>query len=498
MIPIIIVEDEFLVRVGLKSLVDWNSYGFYIAGDASNGQEGFALYQKHHPYLIITDIRMSPVSGLEMMHKIRSMDPDVKFIIISAYNDFSYAQQAISYGVELYLSKSTFKNQDLAQILPKIHASYKSKYGETKDVAASVLLGFDAAFPDIAHPEAISRQLKKDRLHTGPRYILASRFDRSEPPACGLQMHKTILQNLLERAQIPFQLYTRKDFLLCLCQTKEELLLMQLSREAHDTLLNYTLSPCFFGISSMLEQNQQLFRAVSESCLACNEFILDKTVPCRIFSVHSTVLDYDNLNLDISMEELMSSVFSSRREETLFVLEKIMFSCRNYRSLERAIFTVLFSFIEYDNSDTLSSLLERFLKKDDLTRIILSLRDWIYSLPFNTLPTGGSANEYVEAVVNYIKRHLEDPLSIQSLAEMIHLSPNYLGKIFYQNTGAFISQYITSLRMNRACDLLRQTDLPINTVGAMVGISNPHYFSRLFRDTFGTSPSKYRMQPSDK
>lgn len=120
--------------------------------------------------------------------------------------------------------------------------------------------------------------------------------------------------------------------------------------------------------------------------------------------------------------------------------------------------------------------------------------DWIYALPFNTMAVSNS-NEYVETVISYIKSHLSENLSIQSLADMIHLSPNYLGKVFYQKTGAFLNNYITGCRMNKACELLRGTDLPVNTIGIMIGISNPHYFSKLFRDTVGSSPSKYRLTP---
>ena len=128
MIPVMIVEDEFLVRLGLKSLIDWNAYGFQIVADASDGQSALRLYQQYKPYLILTDIRMEPMDGLALMEEIRRQDPDVKFIIISAYSDFAYAQKAISFGVELYLSKSTLKNEELVQVLPRIRAAYEATH----------------------------------------------------------------------------------------------------------------------------------------------------------------------------------------------------------------------------------------------------------------------------------------------------------------------------------------------------------------------------------
>ena len=498
MIPIMIVEDEFLVRISLKSLVDWNSYGFYIVADASNGQEGLELYKKHHPYLIITDIRMTPVSGLEMMKEIRSMDDEVKFIVISAYNDFEYAQQAISYGVELYLSKSTFKNEDLAQILPKIRESYSKGNKKAEPALPSSPLNFNSAFPDITDSDAICRQLSENGLDTGMRLLLAGRFDRSYQHRDNNTMLHTILKNLLECANITFQLYIRKDFMICLCKTNDQNCLINIGKEAHQTLLNYTMTPCFFGISAPLEENSRLFRALSEACLACNEFVFDKNIICRTFSAQSTALNFGTLNLDTTLEELLSSVFSNAKDKTLSTIGKIIHSCKNYRSLERALFSILSSFIEYDSSSSLSSLLETYLRKDDIEKIIVSLNNWIYALPFNSLPTGSSSREYVDTVITYIKDHPEDNLSIQFLASKVHLSPNYLGKIFYQHTGVFINQYITKYRINKACDLLLQTDLPVNTIGNMVGIPNPHYFSRLFRETMGQSPSKYRLHVQEE
>ncbi len=492
MIPIMIVEDEFLVRLGLKSMIDWNSYGFTIVADASDGQEGLALYEKYHPYLIITDIRMAPVSGLEMMKKIRAVDPDVKFIIISAYNDFTYAQQAITYGVELYLSKSSFKNEDLAQVLPRLAASYNQKNFLPDAALPTPLQSFDAVFPDLSDTDRILGVLSDSGMGTGLHLWLAGRCDTSVHTASNLSMQRTILENLFHHQDIPCQFFTHKGSLVCLLRTGDQQLLTKIALEAHDTLLNYTLSPCYFGISLPFTDMRKLSRALSEAVLSCNEFLFHKDRVCQCFSIESTSLDFGSLTLDTAIDELMSAVFSSQLEETLYILEMIVFSCQNYRSLEYALFAVISSLIEYDSNHTLMLLFEQALGRDDLSHTILFLKDWILTIPPHSMPAGDTTSKYVDTVINYIKDHLEERLSIQSLSSMIHLSPNYLGKIFFQKTGIFINQYITTCRINKACELLHQTDLPINVIGERVGVPNPHYFSKLFRDNMGMSPSKYR------
>lgn len=491
MIPVMIVEDEFLVRLGLKSLIDWNTYGFQIVADASDGESALRLYQQHKPYLILTDIRMEPMDGLALMEEIRRQDSEVKFIIISAYNDFSYAQKAISFGVELYLSKSTLKNEELIQVLPRIRAAYEATHEKISGMDSSDIPEFEAAFPDTSDLKGIEKQLKNIPLSGTSLVVVACRFSKKDASRHTAALLQTVFQNQLDALRLPCKLFRKHHFLLCVCGVSGQDALVPLLSEIHTTLLNYTSRHCYFGISSSFHDLHHLFHGVSEACLACNELIVHPKKYIHLFTPSCIQIDLGETNLDIEIEKLMTSVFSSHWEESLDILKQIVGSCRNYRSLEKAVFTVLFSFIEYDNSSMLSSLLERHLLTDDLRETIDSLLEWIYALPFHTM-TLDNTTKYIDTVVTYIKSHPEENLSIQFLADLVHLSPNYLGKIFYQKTGSLLNSYITTYRINKACDMLLHTDYPVNTIGTMVGITNPHYFSKVFRDTVGMSPSKYR------
>ena len=497
MIPVMIVEDEFLVRLGLKSLIDWNAYGFQIVADASDGQSALRLYQQYKPYLILTDIRMEPMDGLALMEEIRRQDPDVKFIIISAYSDFAYAQKAISFGVELYLSKSTLKNEELVQVLPRIRAAYEATHEKITGKDTRDIPEFETAFSDASDLSGIEKQLRKIQLSGNSLAVIACRFPKKDASHHTAALLQTVFQNQMDAMGTPCKLYRKQQFLLCVCGTSRQDALVPLLSGIHTTLLNYTSRHCYFGVSAVFQDLRHLFHGVSEACLACNELIIHPQAYIHLFTPSCIQIDFGEANLDIEMEKLMTSVFSSHWEESLDILKQIMGSCKNYRSLEKAVFTVLFSFIEYDNSSMLSSLLERHLRTDELRETIDSLLEWIYALPFHTMTTDNSS-KYIDTVVGYIKAHPEENLSIQFLADLVHLSPNYLGKIFYQKTGSLLNSYITNYRINKACDLLLHTDYPVNTVGAMVGIGNPHYFSRVFRDTVGMSPSKYRAGDGNK
>ena len=113
MIPVMIVDDEFIVRVGMRSMVDWNKYGYEVVAEASNGQEGLAQFRKYRPRLIFCDINMPDMSGLEMLEEIRKIDQDVACVILTAYQEFSYAQQAIRLGTPVYVIKATMLTEDI-------------------------------------------------------------------------------------------------------------------------------------------------------------------------------------------------------------------------------------------------------------------------------------------------------------------------------------------------------------------------------------------------
>jgi len=105
MYKVLIVDDEPIVREGLKTIIDWEKYGFYVCAEASNGLEGIQIIEKLNPHLVLVDIKMPEVCGLKMISIIQDRSLNVKFIILTGYSDFEYAQKAINYGVVAYLLK---------------------------------------------------------------------------------------------------------------------------------------------------------------------------------------------------------------------------------------------------------------------------------------------------------------------------------------------------------------------------------------------------------
>jgi len=492
MIPVMIVEDEFLVRIGLKSIIEWEKYGFSVVADASNGQTGLELFKKFRPYLVITDIRMSPMSGLEMMKEIRAIDDKVKFIVISAYSEFEYAKEAIKYGVELYLNKASFSIDEIVEVLKKVAHSYKESID--KDLH-NTQPDKKILIPDlfhIIHGQNNNESLNSIMLETGladcEKVVVACRFDRSQNLIHNNSLIINIFEEILEHEKLKYGLYSYNQYWVLILDNTGSEKVYNCIRHMSETLRKYTKSRIYFGISPSFNDPNQLFHSINKACQSCNDFIFDKSVFVRKYS-HENTLGFNEHSVAVACEEIKSLLFSKKPENIYKLLHELVFSAKCYRSLVRIIFTIIASFENFDHIVDANELLNSIMSRDDLEDICHEIYNWITQLSVVKLQQKDS---YVEKVIEYIKEHLSENLSLKNLADKFHLSPNYLGKIFYKSTGIYLNEYVLNMRINKACELILNTDYSMYEIGLMVGIDNQNYFSKLFKKKMGVSPQKYK------
>lgn len=138
MLKVVIVEDEELVRKGIVLTVDWTSFDCVVVGEATNGREGFEVIEKLRPDLVITDVRMPAMDGVEMIRLLREKGNEAHFIILTAYSDFTYAHKALKLGVSDYLLKP-FTDKDLQEALLRVHQSIEQKHGQAEGKEAPLI-----------------------------------------------------------------------------------------------------------------------------------------------------------------------------------------------------------------------------------------------------------------------------------------------------------------------------------------------------------------------
>ena len=488
MIPVMIVEDEFLVRVGLQSMIEWEKYGFRIVAEAPNGERALELYRIHRPQLILTDIRMSPMDGLELMGRIRELDAHVKFIVISAYSEFEYAQQAIRHGVELYLDKSCFTAEDLDPVLHRIAGQCREQNSSDPPRISAAVSDIMDGLPPANDHKALERWFEQNHLLNVPKVVAACRLDRSEESRVGQGVLAAMAKDILEKEPLAVQTFARGRFLVLLigCAESEriESALMHLSK----TVEQYFSIALYCGVSARFTQPFYVFQALSDACKTCNNFLFDKSTRLRTYQREIPDSGFDKKLIRIC-DEIQFQLYAADREKVSSLIADALDAARNYRMLERVVFSIIMSLERFDRSILVSAAFEEVMS-DDLAEIRRALTGWAHKLCGHRREP--AERDTIEEIIDYIREHLQDDISLVRLAEMYYFSPNYLGQLFRQKTGIYYNTYVANLRINRACELLLNTDDSVGSIAQLVGVEDPHYFSKMFKDRMGVSPNKYR------
>jgi len=177
MYRVLIAEDEVFVRLGLKMSVEWEKMDMRVIADAANGQQAWDIYEKEHPDIILTDIRMPVMDGMELIRRIRERDRETRIVILSCLEEFQLVREAISMGVSDYILKLTMTPEDMEKILQKVRTELESIRGSRKEQGEvspeekkRVLLDF--FYYDSYDMESVKRRLERLALPFGQKNLL--------------------------------------------------------------------------------------------------------------------------------------------------------------------------------------------------------------------------------------------------------------------------------------------------------------------------------------
>ena len=449
MYRVFIVEDESIVREGLKTRVPWEQYGFSFAGEASDGEVALPMIRKIRPDVLITDIRMPFMDGLSLCRMVRSELPDIHIIILSGYDDFEYARKAIEIGVDRYLTKPV-TSRAVTQALDELRARLDS--GREKEMNSlrsreerenyeqyRRRIFFEKVFAGTLTVEQIYREAQTLGIDLfGPSYavILADVFMTGASPEenAGSRedlriCREDITRYFLRHPEFVFLQWTNESF--CIVVRGEE-----------KAVEEYIRSACF---------------AVS-----------------RHADAYGGRLDYI-----LCLSDPVSR-FSSLRECYAQVLR--FFVCR-YRGVPQKVIT----------ESVYRDLSEAVPGEEGKTRKAVS------SPRAETGSTGAAESADVGGLLRealaYIEAHYtEEALSLNTVAEAINVSPGYFSSLFSQKMQMTYVEYVTGRRMERARQLLAGTGMHTAEVAALTGYRDPNYFRSVFKKMTGCTPKEYRSR----
>lgn len=532
MLKVFLVEDEFVVREGIKNNIDWASNGYEFCGEASDGELAFPMIQKTKPDIVITDIRMPFMDGLELSKLIKKELPQIEIIILTGHEEFEYAKEAIKIGIAEYLLKPINGEELLSEVnrvALKIEEHRKEreireKYikemeenslKERKDLFQYLVAG-NKSMSELLE---LAERLEMDLSAMWYNIVLLkfqSRNHAHDEYSGSLIEIEQKLDNISmnDKQVLVFDRNLEGKALLFKADSKEELLELQKSaiEKIEAVMKEYEHVRYFGGIGVPINRLRELPVSFERASHAfAHRYLVEES---RILnssemkqSVYSDETDFD-IN-EVSPKQLDRSKIreflkTGDREEAIYFVEEF------FRDLcTNAMKSVMFrQYIIMDAYFCVIDFLEGLqiskseIEPLDITSGILQNEEAAMSYVVKIIAKAlelrdkTASNRYgdvVDEIMAYIeKNYADEELSLNLLASHVNFSPNHLSMVFSQQTGQTLIKYVTDYRMNKAKELLRCTNKKSSIVSMEVGYKDPHYFSYLFKKTQGMTPTQYR------
>lgn len=490
----LIADDEMLARYSLKTLISKHIDDLAVAAEAENGRQAIELAETFKPNIVIMDIKMPGIDGLEASRQIKKSLPEAVIIILSAHDDFAYAQKALNDGFDAYMLKPFKKEEIISLIKEKMKLLDKrSRKSETDPDLRQFLEEEYIAFLIGDHKDESITPLIQSHLNikagSGRFLVLGdSAFDRNE--------RQTIRSIMGKSRQCLSSGRTGRELTIFLAGRN-----VQNIEENLDKARRILGRRFRCGIGSQGETRQELEKSFRDAYLAyknCTDerksiFYSDdlekishshNDYPRRdefLFVEKLQKRDFDGIHGD--MEQLIEAIcrgedLSSNREQAAELIMTLIKAARDLGLKE--------------SGNLLRRPLADLFAMTETAQIRHFLKSALNSITDSFQREDSSSDWWLERAFAYLRKNIYADISLETIADEIHVSPQHLGRIFKERYGRTVMEYITDQRMSYARYLLKNSELTIKEVSGKTGYRDQNYFARVFKKHTGFTPSSYK------
>jgi two-component system response regulator YesN len=532
MYKVLIVDDEYIIRDGLEKGIPWHKHGFIVSGTASNGQEALVSIKKTLPDVIITDVKMPNLDGIQLCKIVKEKYPDIIIIIISGYEEFDFAQKAIKYNVYEYIIKpidDEYFMELLSDIYDKLEARYdarnsssektayfeKNKYlieyiikklldgeyeGEKSYEETLYNAGFeisDKRFCVIAFTCNPSSGNKKKSASINEILLLADAY-------CKPSRFIVVFLNDVFYVVVFFNNKSAYRFLSDFCSNIKEHIENELNKKYSG---NYVLS---LGIGNEYNNIKQIKESKNEA---------DITLKYMYYKEEDIVFFKDIIknqkpkkdtetNIQKNISKLVEIILGSDTFFVLPVLKELFSNMVSLNIMDKKIFCLKFAQIyslitqkviehfDFIKAFNENDFYEKILIYDNYKNVTEMFYEAIIDIKMQIANYININNKY--QTVDKIKKHIDNnyghDLSLDHLSDVFYISPSYISKIFKEETGENLSNYIFNVRIENAKRLLRNTNFKIQRISNDIGYDDYRYFCTVFKRATGLTPLQYRVR----
>ena len=548
MLKIFLAEDEVIVRETIKRMIPWEELGFELVGEAADGEMALPLLIRQKPDLLITDIKMPIMDGLTLAKLAKKELPELKIVILSGYDDFNYAKQAINIGVEDYLLKPITKNA-LIERLSEIRSRYEhektqKEYYEkfqremqayeknsSRDFFEALVRGSMDMMEVYKKAEKLGVDIVAEAYNI-LIFTMNSEEDFSGQKEGYSEWEAESLEMLEEffSGHPSAMLFRSNIFSYGVLLKGQKESIKEITKECVGKIQ---------GILKRKESKREWFLAVGQPVERLSQIKKSYHTASRAFSQRylyvENILYYDEMEMmehrsgqadtndnaylkkvDVNAlnPAILQKFLSNGIQEETENFVKDYFYAIGQEPMESLVFrnyvilNVRFSVITFlkglgcDTEGMEPENTEEILAesgKNIESAIAYAEKMVSQAITIRDQNSGNKNRSILKTAVDFIESHyMEEEISLNTVANVANVSSNHFSALFSQNMGQTFIEYLTSLRMNKAKELLRCTGMRSSEIAGEIGYKDAHYFSYLFKKTQGMTPSDYRKAREDK
>lgn len=492
---VLIVEDEYLVRAGLRTCIDWKGHGYTLLEDATNGQDAYEHIRCQRPDILLLDIKMPRMNGFELLERLSGEGLQPYTIILSCCNDFESVRKALQYGVVDYLDKLSLNPEELLRALGKIPETGRHPI-EPLTVATSACeqCPEDIFTRLLAGEQCSPRELECLFPKGYVAYLYFSSASQARLPSANL------LQNMITQQLLSWGVSclacgeAKRGIALLLSEDKRIERVMQRLCEHLNGILDVS---CACGLSGRYESPQEIYQQLAfakqiENCLYWEQ--------PRLFSVFQGVLAPSHVEQErfaMLREQAHNSLLAHTRDGALAAISAFTEEFILPQSLPPEAYTrFALSMAEVFRCDGLKhayiSCQQEIIKAHTAAEVNQALFSYVrQSLDSTYLFHSGHYSPIVEKVIQYILENPQRIIQLSEAAQHANVSDSYLSQLFKKETGENYISFVHRYKVNLAKEMLEQHML-IYEICDKIGFENANYFSKIFRRYTGYTPSNYK------
>ena len=508
---VIIVDDEKDIRKSLYTHVSDFFAGEVNIVEAQDGKEALMVCESIEVDIIITDIQMQNLNGLEFIKVIRQRNEDVAVIIITGFEEFDYAYKAIQLGVLQYLLKPINK-VDLDIVLKKAVDAIESKNSRKKLLSEhqrhTVEMRKQYIRELIRDTELSAKKTEAVRSYIEDHHVtvLLFRMQAEKENSEGIMGYVEMILGQLWGESLAFWVEHRMTMVVLSDDTLKQDELQYLYQKVEDYAVTQDIHHLVLGVSESrvgYEELPDLYgqarKAVKQRLVLGKKIIYAKDIEgleaqaVLPIDLYKEIVEAINIGDKKSVNDILNSIFQDSQRYQIQYMELI------YNELKSYLFLNLICHKPDIQSDSMVKRMmgSHIYQYNSMTEMIINLKTFCYALCDlinNTRACGDSKEILIQGAKNYIRKHMNEDITMAQVANHLDVSYAYFSRTFKGVTGRTFSQYIKDMRLTRAKELLKDVTLDIKDVAKMVGYDSARHFSETFEKHIGLRPSVYKKQ----